>query len=173
VGAEVNEPENEAEAVAEVKEAEKEAGPDGREALIIEEIVSKGAMRRQTTTESEVEMAAQFRPARTVPAGNGETGLATIIGLAQWATRTTKQLGAERIKIILEISEMMGHLTPDTKQILTKLIDITPDGYAGEVSTRDYMVALIELANLLGKVGESEAILYSILYQKERAELLV
>ncbi len=102
----------------------------------------------------------------TIDGPGGKADLATIAGLTRWVAESTKRLGRKRTEAILDISEMMGHLPPNIKGIVAKLINLAPDGYSGEVTTRDYLALLLELTSLLGKGNKSEVALLSILCQE-------
>lgn len=97
---------------------------------------------------------------------DGKVDLATINRMTQWVVEATGRLGRQRIESVLDISEMIGHVTPDLKSILLKLLSSIPDEYSGEVTTRDYLVSLIELDTLLGNDNKSEAALLAILCQE-------
>jgi len=97
---------------------------------------------------------------------DGKVDLATISGLAQWVAGAVKRLGRERTEAILDISEMMGHLAPELKNILVRFIGPAPDEYSGEVTTRDYLASIIELDTLLGRDNKSEVALLYILCQE-------
>lgn len=97
---------------------------------------------------------------------DGKLNLATINQLTQWLVEATGRLGRQRIEAVLDISEMTGHIDPDLKSILLKYLISIPDEYLGEVTTRDYLVSLIELDDLLGRDNKSEAALLAILCQE-------
>ena len=101
---------------------------------------------------------------------NGRVDLATIAGLTQWIADTVKRLGRERTEAILDIAEIVGHMTPQLKNILVKFVNRTPDEFNGNnVTTRDYITSFIELESLLGLNSKSEEIaLLSILCQEVR-----
>ncbi len=104
---------------------------------------------------------------REVTAGsNGKVDLATIDGLAQWVAETVKRLGRDRTEAIIDISEMMGHMAPELKNVLVKFISPTEDGYSGKVTTRDYLASLIDLDSLLGRDNKSELAMLYILCQE-------
>lgn len=114
----------------------------------------------------EIEPESPFKSRETTDGSSGKIDLATIAGLTQWVAESVKRLGCERTEAILNISEMMGHVTPELKNILVKFINPIPDEYPGKVTTQDYLVSLIELDSLLGKNNKSEAALLSILCQE-------
>ncbi len=114
----------------------------------------------------EIEPGAYAKSRETTDGFDGKADLATIAGLVQWVAQSTKRLGRERVEVILDISEIAGHLRPDIKQVLVKFIN-APDGYSGEVMTRDYLISLIELNGLLGNSNKSEVALLSILCQEK------
>jgi hypothetical protein len=90
-----------------IKEPATRAEPTDKAELIAEEIAREEVKMVPST---EIEPVTQVKPGKA--AGyNGKTSLATIAGMAQWVAESTKRLGQERVKVILEISEMMGHLT--------------------------------------------------------------
>lgn len=115
----------------------------------------------------EIDMGSSSKPGETADSSDGKVHLATIHGLAQWVAETTKRLGCERTKAILDISEVMGYVPLELKSILDKFINHSPDDYTGKATTRDYLASLIELNSLLGKVNKSEAVLLSILCQED------
>ena len=120
----------------------------------------KGAWRPEIETE------AHFKFKEATDGTDGKIDLATIAGLGQWVAEAVKRLGREKTETILDISEMMGHLAPELKNILAQFINPTTDEYSGKVTTRDYLASLIELDRLLGKENKSEVALLYILCQE-------
>ena len=114
----------------------------------------------------EIEPESPFKSRETTDGSSGKLDLATIAGLAQWVAEAVKRLGRERTEAILDISEMMGHITPELKDILVKFMNHIPGEYPAKVTTQDYLTSLIELDSLLGKNNKSEAALLSILCQE-------
>ena len=76
-----------------------------------------------------------------------------------------KRLGSERAQSILDISEMVGFLDLELKDVLTRFIYATPGEHEGKVTTRDYLTSLKELDSILGKATKFEIALLSILCQ--------
>ena len=96
---------------------------------------------------------------------NGQIDLATISSLADWVADVVKRLGSERAQSILDISEMVGFLDLELKDVLTRFIYATPGEHEGKVTTRDYLTSLKELDSILGKATKFEIALLSILCQ--------
>ena len=96
---------------------------------------------------------------------SGQIDLATISSLADWVADVVKRLGSERAQSILDISEMVGFLDLELKDVLTRFIYATPGEYEGKVTTRDYLTSLKELDSILGKATKFEIALLSILCQ--------
>ena len=96
---------------------------------------------------------------------NGQIDLATVSSLADWVVDVVKRLGSERAQSILDISEMVGFLDPEIKDVLTRFIYATPGEYDGKVTTRDYLTSLKDLDSILGKATKFEIALLSILCQ--------
>ncbi len=96
---------------------------------------------------------------------NARMDVATVASLADWTVSAVKHLGVERTRSILDISEMMDHLTPEVKGILEKIVSPVTGEYAGKPTTRDYLASLLELDVILGKESKSELALLSILCQ--------
>ncbi len=115
----------------------------------------------------EIEPGSHFKSRETTDGPDGKVDLATMAGLAQWVAETVKRLGRERTEVIIDISEMMGHLAPDLKNILVKFINPIPDEYSGKVTTRDYLASIIELDSLLGRDNKSEVALLYMLCQED------
>ena len=120
----------------------------------------KGAWRPEIETE------AHFKFKEATDGTDGKIDLATIAGLGQWVAEAVKRLGREKTETILDISEMMGHLAPELKNILVKFISHVPGEYSGKVTTRDYLASLMELGSLLGRDNKSEVALLYILCQE-------
>jgi hypothetical protein len=86
-----------------------------------------------------------------------------IGGLVNWAEESVKKLGLQKTEAILDVAEMMGLLSPQLKQIMTKLINTDSDGNAQSVSARVFLDSLVKITTLLGKDNQTEAALLSIL----------
>ncbi len=97
---------------------------------------------------------------------NGNIDLDNMAKLAQWIEESVKRLGHERTETVLDIAEMMGHISPELKKILVKFISPLTEENKSKVTTKDYLASLIELATLLGKDNRSEIALLYILCQE-------
>ena len=89
--------------------------------------------------------------------------LETIASLMGWVETSVARLGFERTQAILDISEMMGHMSPEMKAILVKFLHPGSEPVE-KVAFKDYMASLIELAGLLGKKNDSNNVLFYTLY---------
>jgi archaellum component FlaD/FlaE len=89
--------------------------------------------------------------------------LESITSLVDWVDTSIARLGLERTQAILDISEMMGHLSPEMKAILVKFMHPGPEPVE-KVSFKEYMASLIELASLLGKKNDPNNVLFYTLY---------
>jgi hypothetical protein len=89
--------------------------------------------------------------------------LVTIAGLARWADESLKRLGRAKTETILDISEMMGFLPSDLKQVLVKLVNTETDGHHDTSQARDFLDSLIDITALLGRNNEMETALLSII----------
>lgn len=107
----------------------------------------------------------EFLPGNKNTAGGkaGKNTLETISSLMGWVETSVARLGFERTQAILDISEMMGHLSPEMKVILVKFMHPGPEPVE-KVSFKDYMASLIELAGLLGKKNDPNNVLFYTLY---------
>ena len=92
-----------------------------------------------------------------------DINMIAIGGLVSWAEESVKKLGLQKTEAILDVAEMMGLLSPQLKQILTKLINIDGDGNSQSVSARVFLDSLVKITTLLGKDNQTEAALLSIL----------
>ena len=106
----------------------------------------------------------------TRPGGNGDHSsgqieLATIINLADWVADVVERLGSERAQSILDISEMVGFVDTELKNVLTRFIHPTSGEKEGKVMTRDYLLSLKKLDSILGRATKFEIALLSILCQ--------
>jgi archaellum component FlaD/FlaE len=93
--------------------------------------------------------------------------LVTIAGLTQWVADTVKRLGHEKTETILDISEIVGLLTPELKNILFRFVDRNSEENNGSATIRDYIASLVELERLLGmNIKSDEMALLSIICQE-------
>jgi len=93
--------------------------------------------------------------------------LTMITALTHWVEESTRQLGQEGAKAIVEVSELMGNMPPDIKSILLKLISLRPSEPSGETTTRTQLSCLVKLTELLGKCNKAEATLLSLLLEQK------
>ncbi len=99
----------------------------------------------------------------SAPENINKNALETVTSLVGWAETSMARLGFERTQAILDISEMMGHLSPEMKNIMVKFMrpGIEP---VEKVSFKDYMASLMELAGPLGKKNDPNNVLFYTLY---------
>jgi hypothetical protein len=95
------------------------------------------------------------------------TSLAMVTALTHWAKESTNQLGQEGARAVVEISELMGNVPPDTQNILLRLISLNPSDRPGKITTQAYLSSLLKLTELLGKCNKTEAALISILLEQK------
>ena len=96
-----------------------------------------------------------------------DINMISIGALVNWAEESVKKLGLQKTEAILEVAEMMGLLSPELKQIVTKLINTDSDGNSQSVSARVFLDSLVKITTLLGKDNQIEAALLSILSGKD------
>jgi hypothetical protein len=87
--------------------------------------------------------------------------------MVNWAEESVKKLGYQKTEAILDVAEMMGLLSPQLKQIMTKLINIDSDGNSQSVSARVFLDSLVRITTLLGKDNQTEAALLSIMSRED------
>ncbi len=107
------------------------------------------------------------RKLNDTPATNvNRLDLTMIESLSGWVEDSVDRLGHERARIILDVTETMGYIAPELKNILVKFIHpVSDDGEIIE-SKQDYLSSLIELNNLLGTENRMEVALLYILCQE-------
>jgi archaellum component FlaD/FlaE len=133
-------------------------GSNGSDETALEEVI--GARRPET------EVTPQFKAREATAADKEKLDLAAIDGLAQWVDETVNRLGHERTRTILDITEKMGYLNTDLKNILVRFIHPVPDGHETSIATQDYLSSLLELNDLLGTGNKTEVALLYILCQE-------
>ena len=109
-------------------------------------------------------------PIKTKEAGDtaseGEKpDLEMISELATWVEASIQRLGPKRTRTILDITETMGYLDADLKNILVRFIHPSPDEDHANVVTKDYLFTLVELSRLLKTDSRMEVALLFILIQ--------
>jgi archaellum component FlaD/FlaE len=98
---------------------------------------------------------------KTVDMPNGKVELTTMVALAQWVEASVTRLGASRTQAILDISEVVGDISPDLKIILIKLIHSAQFEPCHKITPRDYLKSVMDLNKLLGRDTRSDSLLYS------------
>lgn len=136
-------------------------------------IVSDAGKKKPQVTAREEVSEEQEQEQAPVSAGPGkaqihsrEINLLTIGGLVSWAEESVKRLGHQRTEAILDVAELTGLLTPELRQIMTKLIDIDSDRNSQSVSAKVFLNSLVKVTTLLGKDNQTESALLSILSEE-------
>ena len=95
---------------------------------------------------------------------SGRIDLATLATLGNWADRSARRVGRERVEAILEVYEVTGYLPRNLKQVLLKLLtlDDAPVTEQG-VSLRECITVLLELNGLLIGHSKTEAAMLGLL----------
>ena len=100
---------------------------------------------------------------------NGTMELGTLAGMMQWASKAVGRIGRKKVEAIVEVYELSGHLSPEQKEVLLKVLNLTEgEKPEGPVSTRECIAVLVQLDALLGKGGSLEGALLSILFDDGR-----
>ena len=102
---------------------------------------------------------------------NGKSDLEKIAGLVKWANEAVNIMGQPRTETVLDFAELTGHLPPELKNTLVKLINRVPAGIAGNgngnnnnngnghsPAAHQLVLSLIELEGLLGMNNKSDEI---------------
>ncbi len=85
------------------------------------------------------------------PVGRPHWSLITIAGLAVWAEEAIKQIGVKRLRILLDLCEFTGDLSPDAKEALLKVSTLAHATLERKTppSTNECLVVLCQLDALL------------------------
>ncbi|MBN2238710.1 MAG: hypothetical protein JW712_02965 [Dehalococcoidales bacterium] len=119
-----------------------------------------------TVWQPETQTTPQFKtvdPINTVTSRKPKLELEAIAELSFWVEAAVKQLGHERTRTILDITETMGYIDPDLKSILVKFIHPVPNQEQLSITTKDYLACLVELNRLLQTDSRLEVALLFIL----------
>jgi hypothetical protein len=88
---------------------------------------------------------------------NGAVAFATLGSMIKWLETTSVRLGADRTRTILDVSEMMGQMPGELRNILEKLIPAEIIKHPPQkIYARDYLNALKDLAKLLGSKNTAD-----------------
>jgi hypothetical protein len=88
---------------------------------------------------------------------NGAVAFATLGGMIKWVETTAGNLGADRTRTILDVSEMMGQMPGELRNILEKMIPAEIIKHPPQkIYARDYLNALKDLAKLLGSKNTAD-----------------
>ena len=90
--------------------------------------------------------------------------LSLVLMLARWAEEGIRRIGKRKVEGILEIYELAGHLSPDLKEILLKLIHLSDtEEPQDKVTIKDLLAVLLQLDALVGKNQRVDLKLLSLL----------
>jgi archaellum component FlaD/FlaE len=106
------------------------------------------------------------KPNNTPATNMNKLDLTMIESLSGWVEDSVDRLGHERTRIILDVTETMGYIAPELKNILVKFIHPISDDGETIQPKQDYLSSLIELNNLLGTENRTEVALLYILCQE-------
>jgi len=94
--------------------------------------------------------------------------LLTIIGLTLWVERAVSKLGKAKAEQLIELYESTGRLLPGFREVLTKIARLSDaEGNDVRMDSRDYLSFLRELDTLMSEGSQYEALVLSILCDKE------
>jgi hypothetical protein len=84
-------------------------------------------------------------------AGKPRWSLITVAGLAVWAEEAVKQIGIKRLRVLLDLCEFTGDLSPDAKEALLKVTSLVHASLERKTSpsTNECLVVLCQLDALL------------------------
>jgi archaellum component FlaD/FlaE len=111
----------------------------------------------------EISMKEQPVPKEAIAVEEKKLDLEMIAQLSLWVEDAVKRLGPLRTRTILDITETMGYVDSDLKNILVKFIHPASDGDVVSATTRDYLSVLVELNRLLNTDSRMEIALLFIL----------
>lgn len=96
----------------------------------------------------EAVVAPKLQPA---PSGRPRWSLITVAGLAVWAEEAVKQIGVKRLRVLLDLCEFTGDLSPEAKEALLKVSSLAHASTERKTppSTNECLVVLCQLDALL------------------------
>lgn len=101
---------------------------------------------------------------RQISRDKSKVDLITIAGLTQWVDQATVRIGKERVETLVEIGYTMGRLSSGFREVLVRLVRLSPAKHAnGRVTAKDYLAVLVQLESFLGRSTQPEIALLSIL----------
>jgi len=106
-------------------------------------------------------------PSRRKADGDGDSrriDLATLATLGNWADRSARRIGRERVEAILDVYQVTGYLPQNLKEVLLRLLalDNAPVNEE-EISLRDCITVLLELNGIVIGHSKTEAAMLSLL----------
>jgi len=106
-------------------------------------------------------------PSRRKADGDGDSrriDLATLATLGNWADRSARRIGRERVEAILDVYQVTGYLPQNLKEVLLRLLalDNAPVNEE-EISLRDCITVLLELNGIVIGHSRTEAAMLSLL----------
>lgn len=106
-------------------------------------------------------------PGRRKADGDGDSrriDLATLATLGNWADRSARRIGRERVEAILDVYQVTGYLPQNLKEVLLRLLalDNAPVNEE-EISLRDCITVLLELNGIVIGHSKTEAAMLSLL----------
>ena len=99
---------------------------------------------------------------------DGRIDLATLATLGNWADRSARKVGRERVEAILDVYQLTGYLPKDMKDVLLRLISLDNAPVDKEqVSLRDCITVLLELNGIVIGHSKTEAAMLSLLINEK------
>jgi hypothetical protein len=94
---------------------------------------------------------AAAHPPAIPPQTTHEWSLLTIAGLAVWAEDAVKQIGSERLRVLLDLCEFTGYLSTAAKEALLSVTSLAPAAEEKDTtpSVNDCLVVLYQLDALM------------------------
>lgn len=77
--------------------------------------------------------------------------LLTIAGVAAWAEDAVRRLGPLRLEILLDMVEASGHITPEARAALSRVVEMDVDEPAQPPSTNETVLILRQLDALVNE----------------------
>ena len=102
---------------------------------------------------------------RTGVAVSSRADLVVIAGLTQWVDQATGKLGKDRTEALVEMSNAMGRIPDNIKDVLIRMVRISRYESSSEQSplATDYLAVLAQLESLMGGSQYQDNALLSVL----------
>ena len=140
------------------------------ESELVEETteVTESSPESEPTPEPEPAPEPEPGPLRAEP----NMDLLRLSSLVRWVDQNTRRIGKDRVEVILDIYEMAGHITAETKDLVKRLCALDRDDDS-RVPVREVVNAMLTIDGVLDEDASQSRRLLALMFDEPLDEMLM